>query len=71
MTEIQKLIMFMRTGNRTEVFLEEYLRLQELTGKWTRKRQHQLLRELSFSKVCQVSYKKESDRSQRIIFLKK
>lgn len=56
MSEVDKLLAFMKTGRRKAITLAEYICYQEKKGIWNKKRAINLRRELSFSECLDITY---------------
>lgn len=65
MNEIKELVAFMRSGNRKEILLEEYLSLRRKKKGWNKKRESQLLTQLEMSFVVSIDYKQKNKQLKR------
>lgn len=57
MNEIRELVVFMRSGKRKEILLEDYFNLKKKEKDWSRKKEYLLLNQLEKSNIISVSYK--------------
>lgn len=69
LSEVQRLLLFMRTGKRKSIKYDQYIRLQEDKGNWSKQRENNLKRELSLSKVIRIEYQKKIDRTDTILVI--
>lgn len=69
LSEVQRLLLLMRTGKRKSIKYDQYIRLQEDKGNWSKQRENNLKRELSLSKVIQLEYQKKHNRTDTILVI--
>ncbi|MGK0607121.1 hypothetical protein [Enterococcus gilvus] len=67
MNELQRALRFMRSGNRNQIALEEYIHLQERQRSWSKRRRRQLLAQVQQSEVLSFYYQKDDTGVCRIL----